>query len=93
MIKRENTKIERARKHEEDANEVLEEIIPKLEAAAGGEGEAEELTCETVIEKMVTGGPQGEIGRKIIKYQAKEKAIQDAILALRDNSQMSVQET
>ena len=37
MIKRENTKIERARKHEEDANEVLEEIIPKLEAAAGGE--------------------------------------------------------
>ena len=92
MIKRENTKIERARKHEEDANEVLEEIIPKLESAAGGD-EAEELTCETVIEKMVTGGPLGEVGRKIIKYQAKEKAIQDAILALRDNSQMSVQET
>ena len=42
---------------------------------------------------MVTGGPLGEVGRKIIKYQAKEKAIQDAILALRDNSQMSVQET
>ena len=38
-------------------------------------------------------GPMGEIGRKIIKYQSKEKAIQDAILSLRDNTQLSVQDT
>lgn len=51
-IKRENTKIERARKAEEDANEVLEEFIPKLEAVAGdndGESEAQELKVESVI--------------------------------------------
>ena len=31
LIKYENTKIERARKAEEDANEKLEELIPRLE--------------------------------------------------------------
>jgi len=67
IIKRENTKIERARKVEEDANDVLEEIIPKLEAIAGAEG-TDELTAEIIMEKMVTDGPLGEIGRKIIKY-------------------------
>lgn len=85
-IKRENTKIERARKVEEDANDLLEQIIPKLEAVAGEESNSEELTAETIIEKMIVDGPMGEIGHKIIKYQSKEKAIQDAILALRDNS-------
>ena len=35
----------------------------------------------------------GEIGRKIIQYNAKERAIQDAIMALRDNNQLSVQDT
>ena len=34
-IKRENTKIEQARKVEEDANDVLEEFIPKMEALVG----------------------------------------------------------
>lgn len=51
-IKRENTKIERARKAEENANEVLEEFIPKLEAVAGDNGEeseAQELKVESVI--------------------------------------------
>ena len=75
LIKRQATKIERARKAEEKANEVLEQIIPKLEAVAGGENDNEELTAETIVEKMVVGGPMGEIGHKIIKYQSKEKAI------------------
>ena len=52
-----------------------------------------ELTVETVVEKMIKGGPLGEVGHKIIKYQSKEKAIQDAIMALRDNSQLGVEET
>ena len=64
----------------------MEQIIPKLEAVAGEESNNEELTAETIIEKMIVDGPMGEIGHKIIKYQSKEKAIQDAILALRDNS-------
>ena len=38
-IKRENIKIERARKVAEDANEVMEEFIPKLEAIVGADGE------------------------------------------------------
>ena len=38
-IKRENIKIERARKVAEDANEVMEEFIPKLEAVVGADGE------------------------------------------------------
>ena len=46
-----------------------------------------------IIENIVQDGPMGEMGRKIIKYQAKEKAIQDAILALRDNQQLSVDDT
>ena len=75
LIKRQATKIERARKAEEKANEVLEQIIPKLEAVAGAENGNEELTAETIVEKMVVGGPMGEIGHKIIKYQSKEKAI------------------
>lgn len=88
MIKRENTKIEKARKKEENANEVLDDMIPKLEAVTNeGEDGSAELTVEKIIETMITdGGPYGEIGRNIIKYQSKEKAIQDAILALRDNS-------
>ena len=32
LIKYENAKIERARKAEEDANEKLEELIPRLES-------------------------------------------------------------
>ena len=50
-IKRENTKIERARKDEEKANDVLEEFIPKMEAVvgAGGDGESQELTVESVL--------------------------------------------
>ena len=39
IIKRENQKIERARKVEEDANDVFEEFLPKLEAIASAEGE------------------------------------------------------
>ena len=76
MIKRENTKIERARKREENANEVLDEMIPKLEAVAGGgdggdnggaSSSSAELTVEKIIETMITdNGPYGEIGRKII---------------------------
>lgn len=34
-----------------------------------------------------------EIARKIIKYQSKERAIQDAILALRENDRLSVEDT
>ena len=46
-----------------------------------------------IMEQIVQDGPMGEMGRKIIKYQAKEKAIQDAILALRDNQQLTVDDT
>lgn len=48
--------------------------------------ECKEMTPEVVIENIIQGGPMGEIGRKIIQYDSKEKAIQDAIMALRDNS-------
>ena len=65
-VKRENTKIEHARKKEEDANDVLESFIPKLESVAGAEND--ELTAETVIEKMIMADPMGEIAHKIIKY-------------------------
>ena len=51
------------------------------------------MTAENIIQNIVQDGAMGEIGRKIIKYQAKEKAIQDCILALRDNSQMSTTDT
>ena len=71
-------------------------MIPKLEASVSADdnGQSQELTVEKVVETMIQEtGPLGEIGRKIIKYQSKEKAIQDAIMALRDNSQLSVQDT
>ncbi len=37
------------------------------------------------MNELVQEGPHGEIGRKIIKYKAKASAIQDALLALRQN--------
>ena len=61
-------KIERARKTEEEANEVLERLIPKLEAVAGADSDNGELTAETIIEKMIVAGSMGEIGHRIIKY-------------------------
>ena len=51
-------------------------MIPKLEATAASLESVGELTLEHVIENVVQGnGNYGEFGRKIIKYQAKEKAI------------------
>ena len=51
------------------------------------------MTPEFIIENVIQGGAMNEIGRKIIAYNAKEKAIQDAIMALRDNNQLTVQDT
>ena len=86
--------MQRARKAEEDANAELEELIPRMEATVASLGEVEELTLEKVIEGVVQdNGHHGEFGRKIIKYQSKEKAIQDCILAIRDNTQLSVEDT
>ena len=44
------------------------------------------MTPEFIIENVIQGGAMNDIGRKIIAYNAKEKAIQDAIMALRDNN-------
>ena len=55
-------------KREQQANDVFEELLPKLETTAESLSESVELTAETVIEGMIEQGPYGEIGRKIIKY-------------------------
>ena len=60
---------------EENANEVFEEFIPKLEATAESLSTVNELTVEAVVGNMIEDGPMGEVGRKIIKYQSKERAI------------------
>ena len=76
ILKQESAKIENARTREEKASDALDELLPKLESTVEAFGEcSDELTMETVVESMVQDGPMGEIGRKIIKYQAKEKAI------------------
>ena len=56
-----------------------------MEATCEALSSVEELTVAAVVEQFVQDGPQGEVGRLIIKYQAKEKALQDVVLALRDN--------
>jgi len=50
------------------------------------------MTAESVIAGVIEDGPMGAIGRKIIKYEAKELAIQDAIMVIRD-CPLSVEET
>ena len=92
-IKKQCKTVDKALKREQAANDVFEELLPKLEATAESLSETQELTIETVIESMIGDGPYGEIGRKIIKYQAKERAIQDTILAIRDNQHLTVEDT
>lgn len=53
----------------------------------------EQLTVETIVQGFVEDGPMGHIGRKIIKCKAKEMAIQDAIMAIRENNSLSVEDT
>ena len=65
-----------ARKKEEDANEQLEQLLPRLEATVATLTDSDELlTVESIIARVVQDGDLGEVGRKIIKYQAKERAI------------------
>ena len=92
LIKAETTKIEKASKQTEDAAEELEQSLPQLEAAAEGMANAE-VTVEFIKEGVIQGGEYGAIGRKIIQYQSKEKAIQDCIMALRDNEKLNVDDT
>ena len=76
MLKQENRKVERARKAEEQAADLMEQMIPKMEATCASLSEFRELTADQVVESMVIEqGPIPELGRKIIRYQAKEKAI------------------
>lgn len=53
MLKQENRKIETARKAEEEATELLEQVAPKLEATVESLSTVDELTVETVLEGLV----------------------------------------
>ena len=79
-------------KIEEEGNETLAELNPKLQAVVEQLEGQEEMTAESVIAGVIEDGPMGAIGRKIIKYEAKELAIQDAIMVIRD-CPLSVEET
>ena len=52
-IKKQVVTIDRAMKKEQEANDVFEELLPKLEATAEALSETQELTAETVIENMI----------------------------------------
>ena len=52
-----------------------------------------EVDVEYIKNNVVQGTQFGAIGRKMIYYQAKEQAIQDCIMSLRDNDKMSVGDT
>ena len=67
-----------------EANELLGELNPKMEAIIESLAETPEMTADSVIEGIINDGPMGQYGRRIIKYQSKEMAIQDAIMAIRD---------
>lgn len=67
--------IKRGVKKEEQATTFFDEIMPKLESTCASMNESEELTAEKVINEIIQEGPMGEIGRKIIRYQAKAMAI------------------
>ena len=63
-----------------------------LEAAAEGMSNAE-VNADFIINGVIQDTEYGAIGRAIIKYQSKEKAIQDLILELRNNEKLSVEDT
>lgn len=92
QLKQQAALIKRGREQEEKANEFFEEILPKLESTCESIENQDELTAEKIMNELVQEGPQGEIGRKIIKYQSKANAIQDALLALRQN-QMELEDS
>ena len=52
-----------------------------------------EIDVEYIKNSIVTDTQFGMIGRKIIHYQAKEQAIQDCIMSLRDNDKIEVTDT
>lgn len=68
--------MQRGLRETEKANEALDELLPKMESAVEAMSSVEgELTPEFIINNMIGGGPETELGRRIIKYQAKESAI------------------
>ena len=56
-------------------------LLPKLEAAKATMDSLDSgLSAEFIIENLVSEqGFRGEVARKIIAYQSKERAIQDCI--------------
>jgi len=91
-LRQAHAKILRGLRDEEAASTLFEEMEPKLEAVVNSFTETN-FTVAAIVQTMVEDGPMGQIGRKIIKYKAKEMAMQDAIMALSSNSSLTVQET
>ena len=72
---------------------MLEEMTLKLEAACRA-SEQSEFTADRIIQEVIEdAGPQAALGRKIIKFKAKEMAIEDALMVIRENHQLSVDES
>ena len=92
VIKHETAKLEQASAQAEEAGHKLEDIIPKLQGAADAMQQTD-IDVEYIKNCVVQNTQYGTIGRKIIHYQAKEQAIQDCILSLRDNDKMEVGDT
>ena len=91
-LKQMHGKVSKSVQKKTEANEKFEELNPKMEAIVESLAEQPALSAESVVEGIIVNGPMGEFGRKIIKYQAKEMAIQDAIMVIRD-CPLSVEET
>ena len=91
-LRQAHAKILRGLRDEEAASTLFEEMEPKLEAVVNSFTETN-FAVAAIVQTMVEDGPMGQIGRKIIKYKAKEMAMQDAIMALSSNSSLTVQET